>query len=167
MLQDGHHHTTTKEIRNPMSQWLLAHSTHSLFDKMLWETAQGSHNVQTSLPTLDLYQFAHHPNCSTKDAISSALQLSLAHLEEKKNTQMLLLDFSSASNMFIPQHIVDKLGSLDRANLCVTGYWRSLLTDPSQWGLEAAAPAPSVWTQVCLMAEFTASHPSPRRLCQG
>lgn len=77
-----------KEIHNDMSQWLLPCSTHSLFDEVPREISQGSPNIQTSLPTLDPYQFAYYLHSSTGDAISSALHLSLAHLEGK-NTQML------------------------------------------------------------------------------
>lgn len=51
-----------------------------------------------------LLQFAYHPNDSTEGAISSVLHLSLTHVREEKNTrvQMLFVDFSSASNTFIP-----------------------------------------------------------------
>uniref|UniRef100_A0A4W6DNS9 Reverse transcriptase domain-containing protein n=1 Tax=Lates calcarifer TaxID=8187 RepID=A0A4W6DNS9_LATCA len=53
------------------------------------------------------------PNCCTEDAISSALHPSLAHLEEKNtHVRLLFLDFSSAFNTIIPQHLVDKLGPL-------------------------------------------------------
>ncbi len=61
----------------------------------------------------DPFQFAYRPNRSTENAISSVLHLSLAHLE-KKNTyvRMLFVDFSSAFNTIIPQHLVSKLGPL-------------------------------------------------------
>ncbi len=64
-------------------------------------------------PMFDPFQFAYRPNRSTEDAISSVLHLSLAHLE-KKNTcvRMLFVDFSSAFNTIIPQHLVSKLGPL-------------------------------------------------------
>ncbi|KAI3366460.1 hypothetical protein L3Q82_000594 [Scortum barcoo] len=52
-------------------------------------------------------------NRSTEDAICSALHLSLTHLEEKNtHVRMLFLDFSSAFNTIIPQHLVGKLGLL-------------------------------------------------------
>ncbi|KAI3374115.1 hypothetical protein L3Q82_005930 [Scortum barcoo] len=49
-----------------------------------------------------------------EDAICSALHLSLTHLEEKMNMHVmfLFLDFSSAFNTIIPQHLVGKLGLL-------------------------------------------------------
>lgn len=63
--------------------------------------------------TLDPFQFAYRPNRSTEDAISSALHSSLAHLEEKNtHVRLLFLDFSSAFNSIIPQHLVDKLKPL-------------------------------------------------------
>ncbi|KAI3357423.1 hypothetical protein L3Q82_015858, partial [Scortum barcoo] len=58
-------------------------------------------------------EFAYRQNCSTEDAICSALHLSLTHLEEKNtHVRMLFLDFSSAFNTIIPQHLVGKLGLL-------------------------------------------------------
>ncbi|KAI3362499.1 hypothetical protein L3Q82_012792 [Scortum barcoo] len=65
------------------------------------------HSTHSSLPT------GHRPNRSTEDAICSALHLSLTHLEEKNtHVRMLFLDFSSAFNTIIPQHLVGKLGLL-------------------------------------------------------
>jgi len=72
------------------------------------------HHITSMLsPKLDPSQFAYQPNSFTEDAISSALHLSLAHLEEKNtNVQMLFLDFSSAFNTIVPQRLVEKLGPL-------------------------------------------------------
>lgn len=71
-------------------------------------------HIISRLPTtFDPFQFAYRPNRSTEDAISSALHLSLAHLEEKNaHVRMLFLDFSSAFNTIIPQHLLNKLESL-------------------------------------------------------
>ncbi|XP_030584619.1 uncharacterized protein ldlrad2 [Archocentrus centrarchus] len=56
--------------------------------------------------TFDLFQFAYRPNRSTEDAISSALHLSRAYLEEKNtHIKMLFLDFSSSFSTIIPQHL--------------------------------------------------------------
>ena len=64
-------------------------------------------------PTFDPYQFAYRPNRSTEDAISSALHLSLEHLEGRNtHVRMLFLDFSSAFNTIIPQHLISKLAPL-------------------------------------------------------
>ncbi|XP_053702104.1 uncharacterized protein LOC128747907 [Synchiropus splendidus] len=71
-------------------------------------------HVVSILPaSFDPFQFAYQPNRSTEDAISTALHLSLEHLE-KKNTlvRMLFLDFSSAFNTIIPQDLVHKLEQL-------------------------------------------------------
>ncbi|KAI3355302.1 hypothetical protein L3Q82_018154 [Scortum barcoo] len=63
------------------------------------------HCLDISLPT--------GQTSSTEDAICSALHLSLTHLEEKNTrVQMLFLDFCSAFNTIIPQHLVGKLGLL-------------------------------------------------------
>ena len=71
-------------------------------------------HITTALPpTLDPLQFAYRSNRSTEDAVSHAIHLSLQHLE-KSNTyvRMLFVDYSSAFNTIIPQHLVDKLGPL-------------------------------------------------------
>ncbi|KAL0182031.1 hypothetical protein M9458_021406, partial [Cirrhinus mrigala] len=69
------------------------------------------HNIKTSLPNpLDPLQFAHRPNRSTDDAISSTLHLALTHLENKDSyVRMLFFDFSSAFNTIIPQQLINKL----------------------------------------------------------
>ncbi len=71
-------------------------------------------HISSSLPpTFDPYQFAYRPKRSTVDAISSALHLTLNHLEAKNtHARLLFLDFSSAFNTIIPQHLVSKLAPL-------------------------------------------------------
>ncbi|KAK3572714.1 hypothetical protein QTP86_006137 [Hemibagrus guttatus] len=64
-------------------------------------------------PSLDPMQFAYRPNCSTDNAISTTLHLSLTHLENKDTyVRMLFIDFSSAFNTIIPQHLTEKLSLL-------------------------------------------------------
>ena len=64
-------------------------------------------------PTLDPLQFAYRANRSTDDAISSTLHLALIHLEKKDTyVRMLFIDFSSAFNTIVPQHLITKLGLL-------------------------------------------------------
>ena len=78
-----------------------------------FERVVKDHIISKLPPSLDPFQFAYQPNRSTEDAISSALHLSLEHLEEKNtHVRMLFLDFSSAFNTIIPQHLVCKLGHL-------------------------------------------------------
>lgn len=71
-------------------------------------------HITASLPTtLDPYQFAYRPKRSTDDAIATALHLCLAHLENKNShVRMLFIDFSSAFNTVIPQHLVNKLSAV-------------------------------------------------------
>lgn len=71
-------------------------------------------HITSSLPTtFDPFQFAYRPKRSTDDAIAAALQLSLAHLENKNScVRMLFIDFSSAFNTVIPQHLVEKLQTI-------------------------------------------------------
>ncbi|KAK3526545.1 hypothetical protein QTP70_030773 [Hemibagrus guttatus] len=77
-------------------------------------------------PSLDPMQFAY-PNRSTDDAISTTLHLSLTHLENTSHTwkksytyvRMLFIDFSSAFNTIIPQHLTEKLSLLGiNTSLC-------------------------------------------------
>ncbi|KAF7711397.1 hypothetical protein HF521_000408 [Silurus meridionalis] len=69
-------------------------------------------HVKTQLPpSLDPMQLAYRPNHSTDDAISTTLHLALTHLDNKDSyVRMLFIDFSSAFNTIIPQHLIDKLG---------------------------------------------------------
>ena len=55
------------------------------------------------IETLDPLQVVYHPNRSTDDAISIALNNALSHLD-KRNTyvRMLFIDYSSAFNI-VPQ----------------------------------------------------------------
>ncbi|KAK3531501.1 hypothetical protein QTP70_023284 [Hemibagrus guttatus] len=68
-------------------------------------------HIKTQLPpSLDPLQFAHHPNRSTDDAITTTFHLSLKHLVNKDTyVRMLFIDFSSAFNTIIPQHLIEKL----------------------------------------------------------
>ena len=73
------------------------------------------HHIKGSLPAkLDPLQFAYRANRSTDDAVSTALHLTLSHLE-KENTyaRLLFIDFSSAFNTIIPQQLVEKLRLLN------------------------------------------------------
>ncbi|KAK3550715.1 hypothetical protein QTP70_003970 [Hemibagrus guttatus] len=64
-------------------------------------------------PSLDPMQFVYRPNRSTHDAISTTLHLALTHLDNKDTyVQMLFIDFSSAFNTIIPQHLIEKLNLL-------------------------------------------------------
>ncbi|KAK2905569.1 hypothetical protein Q8A73_009512 [Channa argus] len=71
-------------------------------------------HIKSQLPTsLDPMQFAYFPNRSTDDAISTTLHLALTHLDNKDSyVRMLFIDFSSAFNTIIPQHLIKKLSIL-------------------------------------------------------
>ncbi|GAA6107798.1 uncharacterized protein LOC121182596, partial [Tachysurus ichikawai] len=72
------------------------------------------------LPSLDPLQFAYRPNRSTDYAIATALHLALTHLDNKDTyVRMLFIDFSSAFNTIIPQHLIGKLSLLGlNTSLC-------------------------------------------------
>ncbi|KAI4885370.1 hypothetical protein NFI96_008195 [Prochilodus magdalenae] len=71
-------------------------------------------HIKTLLPpSLDPLQFAYRPNHSTDDAISTTLHLALTHLDNRDTyVRMLFIDFSSAFNTIIPQHLIGKLNLL-------------------------------------------------------
>ncbi|KAK3508787.1 hypothetical protein QTP70_007628 [Hemibagrus guttatus] len=71
-------------------------------------------------PSLDPMQFAYRPNRSTDDVISTTLYLALTHLDNKNTyVRMLFIDFSSAFNTIIPQHLTKKLSLLGiNTSLC-------------------------------------------------
>ncbi|KAK3574354.1 hypothetical protein QTP86_005145 [Hemibagrus guttatus] len=78
-------------------------------------------HIKTQLPpSLDPLQFAYRPNHSTDDAITTTLHLSLTHLDNKDTyVRMLFIDFSSAFNTIIPQHLIEKLSLLGlNTSLC-------------------------------------------------
>ncbi|KAI4888037.1 hypothetical protein NFI96_004468 [Prochilodus magdalenae] len=59
------------------------------------------------------FQFAYHPNRSMDDSISTTLHLALTHLDNRDTyVRMLFIDFSSAFNTIIPQHLIGKLNLL-------------------------------------------------------
>ncbi|KAI4889636.1 hypothetical protein NFI96_003622 [Prochilodus magdalenae] len=71
-------------------------------------------HIKTLLPpSLDPLQFAYRPNRSTDDAISTNPYLALTHLDNRDTyVRMLFIDFSSAFNTIIPQHLIGKLNLL-------------------------------------------------------
>ncbi|KAK3574532.1 hypothetical protein QTP86_009289 [Hemibagrus guttatus] len=71
-------------------------------------------------PLLDPFQFVYRPNRSTDDATSTTLHLALTHLDNKDiYIRMLFIDFSSAFNTIIPQHLIKKLSLLGiNTSLC-------------------------------------------------
>ncbi|KAI5614992.1 gastrula zinc finger protein XlCGF28.1-like [Silurus asotus] len=78
-------------------------------------------HIKTQLPpSLDPMQFAYRPNRSTDNAISTTLHLTLTHLDNKNSyVRMLFIDFSSAFNTIIPQHLIEKLSLLGlNTSLC-------------------------------------------------
>ncbi|KAK3533169.1 hypothetical protein QTP70_012416 [Hemibagrus guttatus] len=78
-------------------------------------------HIKTQLPpSLDPLQFAYCPNRSTDYAITTTLHLSLTHLDNKDTyVRTLFIDFSSAFNTIIPQHLIEKLSLLGlNTSLC-------------------------------------------------
>ncbi len=66
---------------------------------------------RTLTPTsLDPLQFANKANRSTEDALSTLLHLTLTHLENRNTyARILLIDFSSAFIIILPQQLIEKL----------------------------------------------------------
>ncbi|KAK1796865.1 hypothetical protein P4O66_000953 [Electrophorus voltai] len=80
-------------------------------------------HIKTQLPpSLDPLQFVYCSNHSSDDAISTTLHLALTHLDKKGTyVRMLFIDFSSAFNTIVLQHLIGKLSLLGlNTSLC---YW--------------------------------------------
>ncbi|KAK3517233.1 hypothetical protein QTP70_001244 [Hemibagrus guttatus] len=78
-------------------------------------------HIKTQLsPSLDPLQFAYHLNHSMDNAITTTLHLSLTLLDNKDTyVRILFIDFSSAFNTIIPQHLIEKLSLLGlNTSLC-------------------------------------------------
>ena len=78
-------------------------------------------HLKTCLPpTLDPFQFAYRQNRSTEDAISTALNSALSHLDNNNSyVRMLFIDFSSAFNTITPSKLITKLCDLGiNTSLC-------------------------------------------------
>ncbi|KAK3506846.1 hypothetical protein QTP70_029253, partial [Hemibagrus guttatus] len=78
-------------------------------------------HIKTQLPpSLDPLQFAYCPNRSTDDAITTTLHLAFIHLDNKDAyVRMLFINFGSAFNTIIPQHLIEKLSLLGlNTSLC-------------------------------------------------
>lgn len=68
-------------------------------------------HIRSSLPvTFDSHQFAYRPNRSNEDAIVTAINTALSHLEHRSiHVRVFFLDFSSVFNTIIPDILTDKL----------------------------------------------------------
>ncbi|KAI5615843.1 gastrula zinc finger protein XlCGF28.1-like [Silurus asotus] len=90
-------------------------------------------HIKTQLsPLLDPMQFAYRPNHSTDNAIITTLHLVLTHLNNKDTyVRMLFIDFSSAFNTIISQHLIKKL-SLLGLNTSLCNWILDLLTGRPQ-----------------------------------
>ncbi|KAK1804854.1 hypothetical protein P4O66_003555 [Electrophorus voltai] len=78
-------------------------------------------HIKTQLPpSLDPLHFVYRSNCSTDDAVSTTLHLALTHLDKKGTyVRILFIDFSSAFNTIVPQHLIGKLSLLGlNTSLC-------------------------------------------------
>ncbi|KAI4884502.1 hypothetical protein NFI96_023826, partial [Prochilodus magdalenae] len=88
-------------------------------------------HIKTLLPpSLDPLQFAYRPNRTTDDAISTTPHLVLTHLDNRDTyVRMLFIDFSSAINTIIPQHLIGKLNLLGRTAEKIIGVSLPTITD--------------------------------------
>ncbi|KAK3516522.1 hypothetical protein QTP70_019906 [Hemibagrus guttatus] len=108
--KDHHHHLVPKKspvsCLNDYCPLALTPIIMKCFERLVMR------QIKDLLPP-DPMQFAFHPNRSTDDAISTTLHKSLTHLENKNTyVGILFIDFSSAFNTIIPQHLTEKLSLL-------------------------------------------------------
>nr|XP_024655500.1 LOW QUALITY PROTEIN: NACHT, LRR and PYD domains-containing protein 12 [Maylandia zebra] len=91
------------------------------------------YHITAALPSsLDPHQFAYRANRSTEDAIATALNVALTHLERQGSyVRMLFVDYSSAFNTILPYKLDAKLKDLGLPHS--TCKWiNSFLTDRRQ-----------------------------------
>lgn len=87
-----------------------------------------SHIISFLPPNFDTHQFAYRANSFTEDAILTALQAALCHLEHPGSyVRLLFVDYSSAFNTILPHKLMDKLVDL---GICL--WIKSFLRDRSQ-----------------------------------
>ncbi len=83
-------------------------------------------------PLLDPLQFAYRANRSVDDAVNMGLQYVLHHLDSPGTyVRILFVDFSSAFNTIIPNHLLPKLTQLS-VPTSVCQWITSFLTDRQQ-----------------------------------
>lgn len=140
MLHDCHYHPGARNTQitslNDYQPVAVTPIMKKCFERLVNE------HITSRLPhTFDAFQFNDWPKRYTEDIIFSALPLSLAHLD-KMNTrvQVLFLDFSSALNTIIPQHLVDKLGPL---GFSIPPSMQLVARHHSQCGLDRTPPVSS------------------------
>ena len=110
-------------------------------------------------PMLDKHQFAYTQNWSTTDAISTAMYLTLKHLESPNAyARRLFVDFSSAFNLIQPDIILRELVEL-KVNLFLIMWYHSFLSNrPQQVKLNSALSDPAVCStgapQGCVSSPF-------------
>ena len=96
----------------PLEKWLNDYRPVALTPLVMkcFERLVLSHIRSIIPPDVDPHQFAYQTNCSTKDAINTALQRALTHLEKPNcYVRMLYVDFSSTFNTVIFHKVVNKL----------------------------------------------------------
>ncbi|KAK3529806.1 hypothetical protein QTP86_004622 [Hemibagrus guttatus] len=92
--------------------------------------------TMTIVPVREAHHEAHQDPVTTltgpiadyilSDAITTTPHLSLTHLDNKDTyVRMLFIDFSSAFNTNIPQHLIEKLNLLGPNTFSTAGSWTS------------------------------------------
>ncbi|KAI4886435.1 hypothetical protein NFI96_011889 [Prochilodus magdalenae] len=116
-----------------------------------WMTAEALRKARAKLSQgiREAKRFTYRPNRSTDDAISTTLHLALTHLDNRDTyVGMLFIDFSSAFNTIIPQHLIGKLNLL------------GLNTSLSNWILDFLTGRPHPLLFTLLTHDCAAMHSS-------
>ncbi|KAI5608961.1 hypothetical protein C0J50_6530 [Silurus asotus] len=151
MPQDGDHHSCAEEVFCLLPQDYRSVALTPIMMKCFERLVM--RHIKTQLPpALDPMQFAYRPDRSTDDAISTTLHLALTHLDNKDSyVRMLFIDFSSAFNTIIPQHLIEKLSLL------------GLNTSLCNWILDFLTKRPqSVWIGNSISSTTTLSTGAPQ-----
>ncbi|XP_041446828.1 uncharacterized protein LOC108714724 isoform X1 [Xenopus laevis] len=110
-------------LTQPHTKGSLRRSLVPCFERLVMRHIKGLFS-----PSLDPLQFAYCSNRSTDDATTTTRHLSLSHLDNKHTyVCMLFIDFSSAFNTIIPQHLSVKLSMLG-LNISICNWILDFLT---------------------------------------
>ncbi|KAK3522942.1 hypothetical protein QTP86_009718 [Hemibagrus guttatus] len=112
MPQDNNHRPHAEEVYSFMPQLLSSRCTHTHHDKMFWEARHEAHQdpataltrpLAVCLSSKSLHGRCHHHNPPSVPP----------HLDNKDTyVQMLFIEFISAFNTIIPQHLIERLSLL-------------------------------------------------------
>ncbi len=130
MLQTLHRHPHPKEIQNHRTKWLQACGSYVCSHEIIWKTGagppEGHHWTLAGSSSVCLR------SKQVDDAVNMGLHYVLPHLDRPgAYVRILFVDFSSAFNTIIPNHLLPKLTQLS-VPTSICQWINSFMTDRQQ-----------------------------------